>query len=180
MSSTHLDNASSHTRLPPHLGGLIEADQTTRRGPNRPLPLLPPGPVRNGDLYLVTDGDLSRIAYVAADHEPHDPETGGGVLVALTHPYLEYATEDDRLLEPATSGLPYQLLVQTDLVGVVEPDQITWRPLSRIGDRLTDIPAGPALRGPFDARWQFKLREGSDLRRLTTRHTARVLGLRRR
>lgn len=165
------------TGLPPRLRRLIEAHPTTRRGPNRPLP---PGPVRTGDLYLVTDGNLSRIAYVTADHEPHDPETGGGVLVALTHPYLEYATENDRLLEPTTSGLPYRLLVQTDLTGVVEPDQLAWRPLARTGDLLTGHPAGSRLCGPLDARWQFKLSEGHDLRRLTTRHTARVLGLRRR
>ena len=164
------------TGLPPHLRRLIEKHPAARRGPNRPLP---PGPVRTGDLYLVSDGDLSRIAYVTADHEPHDPETGGGILVALTHPYLEYATEDDRLLEPATSGLPYRLLIQTDLTGVVEPDQLAWRPLARAGDLLTDLPAGHRLCGPLDARWQFKLSEGHALRRLTARHTARVLGLRR-
>jgi len=131
--------------------------------------------IRPGDIRAATSGHLRRLVCVLRD--PHVNADGEqSVVVALIHPYVEYATGADRIVDSSVSGLPYVLVVERDLVGVVFPDQLDPSPLAHLAHGTLRIaPRGPDLLGPFDARWQFKQRELEDLHELVADCTTQAL-----
>ncbi len=77
------------------------------------------GPAR-GDLRFlrpVVGGAVPRLAFITDVHD--SPHHGGYAEVILTHPYAELATDADAVLMPAVTGVPYPVVVETDLRGVV-------------------------------------------------------------
>ena len=135
---------------------------------------------------IVGRGDLRLIAPSDAAGEPRL----GLVLnvdvplrfseIALVHPYPELATSVDGVVPGV---LPYDVVIQTDLRGVVWTSQVsrlvgklspetineisdlvdTGRPASAFGIRR-----GIPLAGLHDRRWSFKADEGEALRMLTS------------
>lgn len=113
------------------------------------------------------------------------------VEVALIHPYPELATSMDGVVSGALARTPYDVVVQTDLRGVVwTPVQVsrllgklssetleaisdlveTGRPVSTAG-----VGIGIPLAGPHDRRWSFKAAEGKALDLLTSDCTGEVI-----
>ena len=108
--------------------------------------------------------------------------------VTLVHPYPEYATEKDVLVDPAVSGVAYPLVVEAGMRGIVwlrdlgplvvalpsEVVTICLRP-------NTSVPTGPGLSvgtrycGALDARAYFKQHEYASLSRLCADCTAAAL-----
>jgi hypothetical protein len=90
------------------------------------------------------------------------------VEVALCHSFPELATDHDLILPPTACGLPYTLVVETDIVGPILESQLH----ACLGSLPTAIvPAcwqgactsphlrGLPIQGRADARWGFKLTE---------------------
>ena len=157
------------------------------------------GPARTG---VVCDGDLvvvrpvpseksdSRIALVlAADHG------SGHAEVLLVHSASEMATACDAVLPSEAVSAPFDVVVQTDLRGVVWQAQ-TGRRVGRLDRRSlefvraimgegqipaisdcswSDMSTGIEMAGPLDGRWAFKESEGEALRALTADCTATML-----
>jgi hypothetical protein len=105
--------------------------------------------------------------------------------VALTHSFPELATDHDLILPPTCTGLPYILVVQTDLVTPLLPSQLVARlaflPSSVSnaclpGADLTPYARGLPLQGRQDARWAFKLEELACLHALGAKALLRLLG----
>jgi len=172
------DTAPRDTRDPDVRSPLPERVRRAAEQHRRQHPPLPahPAPIRAGDIRRVHWEETTRIAYVQRD--PHqDPDDGTtSVVIALVHPYTEYATDADRILDPAASGVAYTLVIELDLLGVVFPDQLDAAPLARIAtETLRNAPSGPRLTGPLDARWEFKQQELDDLRELVAACTAHAL-----
>lgn len=104
--------------------------------------------------------------------------------IALVHPYRELATATDGIVPGALAGTPYDLVVQTDLRGVVWTavqvsqlaGQLDGETLETISDLVesgrpestTGIRIGTPLGGPADRRWPFKAAEGQALDLLTS------------
>jgi hypothetical protein len=104
--------------------------------------------------------------------------------IALVHPYTELATSMDGVVPGALAGTPFDVVVQTDLRGVV------WTPVqvSRLVGELSSatleavstlveigqpgpmagVRIGVPLAGPTDRRWSFKEAEGRALDLLTS------------
>lgn len=115
----------------------------------------------------------------------------GAVEVALVHPYGELATSSDGVVPGRLAGTPYDVVVQSDLRGLVHVAQLSG-PAGRlepatigavsevVGDGDPEAPSGVRcglpLVGPFDRRWAFKAEEGRALDWLTSAATAEVLG----
>jgi hypothetical protein len=103
--------------------------------------------------------------------------------IALVHPYLELATSMDGVVPGVLAGTPYDIVVQTDLRGVVwTPVQVSQlvgklsaESLEVISDLVetgqpgstTGIRIGFPLAGANDRRWSFKAAEGEALDLLT-------------
>lgn len=142
------------------------------------------GQIRAGDIWLAPhpNGECSRLALVVKVN--HDDQV---CEVLLMHPYKEYATDTDILIREEESWLPYALVAQLDIRGVLR-----WRDLGRWVSRVSrDMrefsvdalnagvpnPCGPKLLGPSDERWQFKREEGREMRALHTPALVQLLGL---
>jgi hypothetical protein len=110
----------------------------------------------------------------------------------LVHTSPELACDIDFVVAPSDSFAPYEIVVETDLRGVVWSWQIAkaaGRLDSRFLDELETATAGhlsnevspsplrtaPRLAGPADSRWAFKKDEGEFLRRLTADATEALL-----
>ena len=106
------------------------------------------------------------------------------VQVALAHSFMEFATDQDLLLSPAATGLPYLLVVQTDLVSPLLTRQLSL-PLATLplsvahacypGASLATYARGLPLQGRSDARWNWKLSELEALHALGQRAMRRLL-----
>ena len=90
------------------------------------------------------------------------------VQVALAHSFQELATDKDIILPPHATGLPYILVVATDIVAPLLSKQILRclaggqdAPAAACwpGADLTGQLRGLPLQGRQDARWAFKLAE---------------------
>ena len=152
----------------------------------RTEPPLSPVLIERGDVRVVvpTDGygDHRRIALVIATGE-----FDGVATVLLAHSCPEMATSADAVIGTAGRGIPYLVVVQTDLGGCVWESQIGRRvghidPASvqaaiscTYGDITKDVTTGPPLTGVADRRWAFKAAEGRVLRGLTADATAALL-----
>ena len=140
--------------VPEHIALL--AAQHRERYPHRPLVM--DHDIRVNDLRRLTFGDNdSRLVLIRSVHDGH-------VIVALVHPYTEYATSRDFVHERDGS---FPVVVQDDLLSCALHEHVTV-----LVDRLPDdweesAWSGPKLMGPLDARWTLKANEGDTLRSLT-------------
>ena len=151
----------------------------------RTEPPLSPVLIERGDVRVVSPTDGSgdrRIALVIATGE-----FDGVATVVLAHSCPEMATSADAVIGTAGRGIPYPVVVQTDLGGCIWQSQIG-RLVGRIdpasvqaavsrgyGYVNEDAATGSPLTGVADRRWAFKADEGRVLRCLTADATAVLL-----
>ncbi|MCY3850996.1 MAG: hypothetical protein OXF75_09380 [Acidimicrobiaceae bacterium] len=116
-------------------------------------------------------------------------ELCGFAEIMFVHPYTELATGSDLIVSPEYSGIAYQVVVETDvrgvvwltqlgtLIGVLDPTALVAVGAVALGEDpdTPNLISGPPLRGRFDARWNFKASEGSALRTLAAECTAALL-----
>ncbi len=165
--------------------------EAARSQPSTPLHLPAPSrTVQRGDLRLIKPpydaAGESRLGLVL-----NVDATLQFIEIALVHPYPELATAVDGVVPGALAGTPYDVVIQTDLRGVVwTPVQVTRlvgrlspETLEEISDRVeTGVPGstsgvrvGIPLSGSLDRRWSFKAAEGEALDLLTSDCTREVI-----
>lgn len=109
--------------------------------------------------------------------------------IMFVHPYAELATDTDLIVPPEHSSIAYQIVVETDVRGVVWLPQLG--PIVGVLDASAlealgavalgevhdspDLVSGLPLRGRLDRRWDFKASQGSSLRTLAADCTAALL-----
>lgn len=169
------------TEMPPVLQAALDRHQ--REDAPRPPVELRSSRVGRGDLRVVTPTDgssggvrLVLVLSVDSDHQCAE--------VMLVHTAPELACDIDGIVPSDKSSAPYDVVVETDLRGVVW----SWQIAKAIGHLDTDVldalgqvatgrvaadhpspsvRTGSRLAGPLDPRWAFKKDEGGTLRRLT-------------
>ena len=107
----------------------------------------------------------------------------------LVHPYEELATASDAIVTALASSAPYQMIIQTDVRGMVWLTQIGQR-VGHLSDDGMDLVAkiavgehvstpnifpGLHLAGILDPRWDFKLEEVEVIRNLAANCTEHLL-----
>ena len=148
-----------------------------------------PLPVSRGQIRRLTEGPqaderVERLVLVLRVDGRRDFAE-----IMFAHPYVELATGTDLVVPAEHSRLAYQVVVETDVRGVVWLTQVG--PLVGVLDQTAleavgavalgedpasrSLVAGPPLRGRFDQRWDFKAAEGSTLRILAAECTASLL-----
>lgn len=147
------------------------------------FPVIESPEVLVGDLRYArpADGGTSRLVLVLA---PNDSES---VQVALVHSSVELATSRDLVVPAGVASVAYDLVIETDLIGVVWTADLGQRvghvPRAVVhvcvtGDLADDIPQvyfGHALAGSLDIRWRFKEAEGDELEMLSADCTATLI-----
>lgn len=106
--------------------------------------------------------------------------------ITLIHPYLEYATASDIVIDSSVSGVTYPVVVQAAMRGAIPIEslgnlvtRVTGEVVNACLSSLTvslnseGLSSGTALRGPFDVRSVFKTSERVALNRLW--HSSRSL-----
>lgn len=151
--------------------------------PRPVMPLLGSPEVRVGDLRYARPphGGPSRLVLVVALTDSQAVE------VTLVHPYAELATDRDLVVPQGLLDVPYAIVIQTDLSGVV------WRtdlgrsighvPLPLVESYFTRKPpinmpqvyVGHTLAGSLDVRWAFKALEGDEIEALAADCTASLV-----
>jgi hypothetical protein len=126
-----------------------------------------------GDIRLVTgDDDIRRLCMIIGAIDDYSNEFA----IMLCSNEVECGADCDFVIEPHETGLPYKLIVETDLVGMVYRHQLGPRiggVSGKIFQRLKPIheggryAAGIPCRDARDGRWQWKLDELSELDKLT-------------
>lgn len=166
------------------------ATATRSRGVENPIQRPPSRSVSRGDVRLIAPpydgpGDSQLGLVLNVDNKLQFIE------IALVHPYPELATSMDAVVPATLAGTPFDVVVETDLRGVV------WTPVqvSRLVGRLssetleaisdlietgepespTGIRIGTRLTGTHDRRWAFKAAEGAALDLLTADCTGEVI-----
>ncbi len=181
--------------LPPEVARALELRAKQRSQPTDVH--VPSNRIARGDLRIVH----------ALPHMPADPRIGLVLAVdpdneftdvLLGHTATELACDFDGVVPRWVSSAPYDVVVETDLRGVVW----TWQlgaPIGSLDDRALDairsiasrsrqgsgasagvteaggIHSGLRLAGPADPRWSFKETEGHALRRLSEDCTTALL-----
>ena len=149
----------------------------------KPLVSVTDTPIRVGDVRRAESGGQERLVVVLRVQQDRKDAQ-----VTIVHPYTEYATSADVVVEPSVSNLSFPLVVQAGMRGVV------W--LNDLGPLITSVPSevvsictspaaktpnlaglssGPPMTGPLDARMTFKNSEHESLSRLTADCTASAL-----
>lgn len=139
--------------------------------------------IATGDIRRAESGGEERLVLVLKVNPGREDAQ-----VTLIHPYPEYATESDIIVDPAVTGLSYPVVAQTALRGVVwlkdlgrlvgsVPVEVVRSCLSHrstelIGDGLT---FGTFFTGPLEARSDFKNSERASLARLSADCTEAAL-----
>lgn len=149
----------------------------------RPSRVAPEGPVSQGDIRLIDwpgHDAMRSVLVVSID------SSEGMCEVLLLHNIVEYTTDFDILISRAESGLPYVLIAQLDIRGVVWTIDLG-KALCRLSDDLgrfsiaaaanEDLRTGRGVRlsGPLDPRWQFKREEGQAMAEIAESCTAAML-----
>ena len=109
----------------------------------------------------------------------------------LAHTDYEIRTSLDALVAGEELGLPFDLAMETDLVGPVSLQRLAGTAIGRIPSGLLEdlrdaadlgeMPdelasrAGVVLRGPDDSRWAWKVAEGNALNRILAAHARAVV-----
>jgi hypothetical protein len=133
-----------------------------------------------GSVYIATgDASLRRLVFVFGICQP------GIAQIALCHSFAELATDQDWILSPALTALPYCLVVQTDIVSPLLASHLHHHlaslppVLARAcyrGAHRAPYPRGLPLQSRYeDARWDYKLQELHDLHTLCAPALARLL-----
>ena len=148
-----------------------------------------PLPVSRGQIRRLAEGPqegerVERLALVVrVDKRREFAE------IMFVHPYAELATGTDLVVPSEHSTVAYQLVVETDVRGVVWLTELGPRAgvldhtaLEAVGavalgrdPASRGLATGLPLRGRFDRRWDFKAAEGSALRTLAADGTASLL-----
>ncbi len=146
------------------------------------------GPVQRGDLRRIHPSsaadDERRICLVLrVDSKAEVAE------VMLAHTYPELATSHDLVLRAKATGLPYAVVLQTDVRGLVWLTQVdrlvgtlcdeALHQLNDVaqGELLGEAETGVQLAGAMDHRWAFKVAEGEAMAMLAADCTdARIDG----
>lgn len=181
--------------LPPGVARALESRAERRSQPTDVH--VPSSRIARGDLRIVhalshlpTDSRIGLVLDVDPDNEFTD--------VLLVHTAPELACDSDGVIPRWVSSAPYDVVVETDLRGVVW----TWQLGASVGsldDRALDairsiasrsredsgasaeltevggVHSGLRLAGPADPRWSFKETEGHALRRLSEDCTTALL-----
>lgn len=136
--------------------------------------------IRVGEIRLVSlDQHFNRSVLVTEVYDTH-------CVAMLLHPYLELATASDYLLPREATGLPYQLVAQSDIVGCLRESQFVSSPLDMKTKVLATVSldlihpsnvCGIPLAGIIDRRWWFKREEGQQWSQITSHTNALLLGI---
>lgn len=129
---------------------------------------------------LNNGGKICRLAVVLNVMKNYN-----SAVVALIHPYTEYATELDVVFPSSVTTESYDIVVQGDVVTTTSldfvdkivgnipkttpalnarwyTDLINFQPI-----KPNEIYKGSRLRGIMDVRWNFKVQEGNEARQFT-------------
>lgn len=133
-------------------------------------------PVSAGDIRQLSAGSIDRLVLVLKV----SPESNTSQFT-LIHSYCEFVTEHDIVIEPVVTGLPYEIVVQTDLRAVIStaelgqlvailPAQVVPACFEGLASLVEDktMFTGQPLLGPLDARWDFKVEEGETIREISS------------
>ena len=157
--------------IPDHIARRITE---ANREPRRTTPEA--RPVARGDVRRLQNHSAGRLVLVLSVDTVTQTSQ-----ITLLHSYTEFATEADVIVTPALSGLPYDVIVETDLRGVVHTREIRDL-IATLPDRIVHacfaVPTafaaddtafrGPARAGQLDALWDFKIAEGNTIRDLSS------------
>lgn len=111
-------------------------------------------------------GDFGHLLVVRRSLNSH-------LIVSPLHPYREYATHADVLVERA-AGHPYPVIVHLGMEGCIDHAQVD-RAVGYLTPGWIDGPRGPQLQGPLDARAQFLAAQRDWFIHCTAECTARLL-----
>ena len=141
------------------------------------------GPVCAGDVRRVESGGEQRLVLVLKVQQDRN-----NAQITLIHPYDEYATSADVVVDSSISGELYPIVVQAGMRGVVwlndlepiitsVPSEVVAICLSpaKLVPTGAGLSSGPPLTGPLDARWDFKNSECESLSRLCADCTSSAL-----
>ena len=153
---------------------------------HKPAPLMKDSAIRIGDIRPIQDfdGGATRIVLILDIDNFLD-----FALVTLIHPYTKYATEHDVVIDGETVLLPYDVVVQCDIRASVWKKQIgelvghlsatLVNELMKAKIDLDNVSAsshfGSKLTGPFDVRWNFKVAEGRELKKISQNCTTALI-----
>jgi len=157
--------------IPEHISSAINQANVGRKDSTRE-----DQPVAPGDIRRISTGSLDRLVLVLKVSSESNTAQ-----FTLVHSYCEFATEHDIVIGPVATGLSYEVVVQTDLRGVVsiaELGGLVAIVSTRVLSACFEGPAnffeddsmfvGPPMLGPLDARWDFKVEEGEVIRELSS------------
>lgn len=156
---------------------MIPKQVTDAINANKPARKLKDLAVSVGDIRTIQDFDGGANRLVLVLDIDHFLDVA---LVTLIHPYTEYATEHDVVVDGQTASLAFDVVIQRDLRSSVWKKQLgelvgqlsktatselikpklnldTVSPSSYFGSNLT---------GPLDVRWNFKVAEGQELKNI--------------
>jgi len=139
--------------------------------------------IASGDIRRAESGGEERLVLVLKVNSGREDAQ-----ITLIHPYSEYATESDIIVDPSVTGLSYPVVVQTGMRGVVwlkdlgrlvasAPAEVVHSCLSPYPSELSEpgLTAGTAFTGPLEARADFKNSERGSLARLSADCTEAAL-----
>jgi len=139
--------------------------------------------IASGDIRRAESGGEERLVLVLKVNSGREDAQ-----ITLIHPYPEYATESDIIVDPSVTGLSYPIVVQTGMRGVVwlkdlgrlvasAPAEVVHSCLSPYPSELSEpgLTAGTAFTGPLEARADFKNSERGSLARLSADCTQAAL-----
>jgi hypothetical protein len=155
--------------IPQYISNAIEQAHAERRHSVRNNRPVSPGDIRN-----LSTGLIDRLILILkVSSESNTSE------FTLLHSYSELATDHDIIVRPDSTGLPYEIVIQTDLraaISTAELGQLValvpaqfvsaslegWASFEKLA-----MSAGQPLLGPLDARWDFKAEEGETIREIS-------------
>lgn len=157
--------------IPEHILSAIHKENL-----GRPARAYVAGSVEPGDIRRISSGQLDRLVLVLQVNSESNL-----VIFTLVHSSCEFATEHDLILGQEDTGLPYAIVIQTDLRAPVStaelgkliarvPLRVVRACLDGLGHNTdsSDYLTGTPLLGPLDARWDFKIEEGEAIRELSS------------
>lgn len=139
--------------------------------------------VKVGDI-IIADSKDTRAMVVVLDIDDNQ----GIFKVALIHSCTDFASSRDCIIRKDESDLPFDIVVQTDLICYIDKNQaiklltnVVDLPFFRDIKIMNDhkLPAerrGTPLQGEKDARWSFKLEELTRLQELCVDCVTRLMG----